>query len=60
MAHLRRYLCLRRPVCTRIEEAQVDETLQKASINVMELKQTLAVHGAQIDAILARSNSEAH
>jgi len=42
------------------QEAQVDETLQKAGINVGELKRTLAAHGAQIDAILARSNSEAH
>ena|SRR5271170_6860012 len=80
MAHLWRYLCLRRSVCTRIamarevpggprradqcsrlsQEAQVDETLQKAGVNVVELKRTLAAHGAQIDAILARSNSEAH
>jgi protein-disulfide isomerase len=42
------------------QEAQVDETLQKAGINVVELKRALAAHGAQIDAILARSNSEAH
>jgi protein-disulfide isomerase len=42
------------------QEAQVDETLQKAGINVLELKRTLATHGAQIDAILARTNAEAH
>jgi protein-disulfide isomerase len=42
------------------QEAEVDQTLQKAGINVMELKKTLATHGAQIDAILARNNSEAH
>ena len=41
-------------------ETEVDETLQKAGINVVELKKTLATHGAQIDAILARNNSEAH
>jgi protein-disulfide isomerase len=42
------------------QEAQVDETLQKAGINLLELKRTLATHGAQIDAILARNNAEAH
>jgi protein-disulfide isomerase len=42
------------------QEAEVDETLQKAGINVLELKRTLATHGTQIDAILARNNSEAH
>jgi protein-disulfide isomerase len=42
------------------QEAEVDETLQKAGINVVELKRTLATHGAQIDAILARNNAEAH
>src|SRR5271154_3271127 len=42
------------------QEAEVDETLQKAGINVVELKRTLATHGAQIDAILARTNAEAH
>jgi protein-disulfide isomerase len=42
------------------QETEVDETLQKAGINVSELKRTLATHGAQIDAILARNNSEAH
>jgi protein-disulfide isomerase len=41
-------------------ETEVDETLQKAGINVLELKKTLATHGAQIDAILTRNNSEAH
>jgi len=42
------------------QEAEVDQTLQKAGINVTELKKTLAAHGAQIDAILARNDSEAH
>jgi protein-disulfide isomerase len=42
------------------QETEVDETLQKAGINVLELKRTLATHGAQIDALLARNNSEAH
>jgi protein-disulfide isomerase len=42
------------------QEAEVDETLQNAGINVVELKRTLATHGAQIDAILARNNAEAH
>src|SRR5271168_1944083 len=42
------------------QEAQVDETLQNAGINVLELKRTLATHGAQIDAILARNSAEAH
>jgi protein-disulfide isomerase len=28
--------------------------------NLLELKRTLATHGAQIDAILARNNAEAH
>jgi protein-disulfide isomerase len=42
------------------QEAEVDATLQKAGINVAELKRTLAAHGAQIDAILARNNVEAH
>jgi protein-disulfide isomerase len=42
------------------QEAEVDETLQKVGINVVELKRTLATHGAQIDAILARNNAEAH
>jgi protein-disulfide isomerase len=39
---------------------EVDETLQNAGINLAELKNTLAAHGAQIDAILARNNAEAH
>jgi protein-disulfide isomerase len=34
--------------------------LQSAGINQPELKKTLAAHGAQIDAILARNNAEAH
>jgi protein-disulfide isomerase len=42
------------------QEAQVDETLQNAGINVLELKRTLATHGAEIDAILARNSAEAH
>jgi protein-disulfide isomerase len=42
------------------QEAEVDETLQNAGINVVELKRTLATHGAQIDAILARNTAEAH
>jgi protein-disulfide isomerase len=39
---------------------EVDETLQRAGINLLELKRTLAAHGAQIDAMLARNNAEAH
>jgi protein-disulfide isomerase len=42
------------------QETEVDEALQKAGINVLELKRILAIHGSQIDAILARNNSEAH
>jgi protein-disulfide isomerase len=42
------------------QEAEVDETLQKAGISVAELRRTLMAHGAQIDAILARNNAEAH
>ncbi len=42
------------------QAADVDETLQKAGINLLELKRTLATHGAQIDAVLARNNAEAH
>jgi protein-disulfide isomerase len=42
------------------QEAEVDETLQKAGINVLELKRTLATHGTEIDTILARNASEAH
>jgi protein-disulfide isomerase len=42
------------------QAAEVDETLQNAGINLLELKKTLATHGAQIDAILARNNAEAH
>ncbi len=42
------------------QAAEVDEALQNAGINLPELKKTLAAHGAQIDAILARNNAEAH
>ena len=42
------------------QAAEVDETLQSAGINLPELKKTLAAHGAQIDAILARNDAEAH
>jgi protein-disulfide isomerase len=42
------------------QEAEVDAILQKAGINMSELKRALATHGAQIDATLARNNSEAH
>jgi protein-disulfide isomerase len=42
------------------EAAEVDKTLQNAGINLPELKRTLAAHGAQIDAILARNSAEAH
>lgn len=42
------------------QEAEVDEILQKAGINVLELKRTLATHGTEIDTILARNDSEAH
>jgi protein-disulfide isomerase len=41
-------------------EPEVDEALQSAGINLLELKRTLAAHGAQIDAILTRNNAEAH
>jgi protein-disulfide isomerase len=40
-------------------EAEVDETLQNAGIDLPELKRTLAAHGAQIDAILSRNDAEA-
>jgi protein-disulfide isomerase len=39
--------------------AEVDETLQNAGIDLLELKKTLAAHGAQIDAILSRNDAEA-
>jgi protein-disulfide isomerase len=42
------------------QPTQVDDALQKAGINLSELKRTLAAHGAQIDAILARNDAEAH
>jgi protein-disulfide isomerase len=41
------------------QAAEVDETLQKAGINLSELKKTLETQGAQIDAILARNSAEA-
>jgi protein-disulfide isomerase len=41
------------------QEAEVDEVLKKAGINVSEIRKALALHGAQIDAILARNASEA-
>jgi protein-disulfide isomerase len=41
------------------QETEVDQTLQKAGIDVSQLKTTLATHGAQIDAILTRNRSEA-
>jgi protein-disulfide isomerase len=41
------------------QETDVDETLQKAGINVVELKKALSAHGAQIDALLARNSAEA-
>jgi protein-disulfide isomerase len=40
-------------------ETEVDETLRKAGINLSELKEALAKNGANIDATLARNNSEA-
>jgi protein-disulfide isomerase len=42
------------------QASDVDETLQSAGIDLPEIKRTLAAHGAQIDAILARNNAEAH
>ena len=42
------------------QAAEVDATLQNAGINLQELKKTLAAHGAQIDAILARNDAKAH
>jgi protein-disulfide isomerase len=42
------------------QAAEVDETLQNAGINLSELRKTLTAHSAQIDAILARNNAEAH
>jgi protein-disulfide isomerase len=42
------------------QAAEVDEALQSAGIDLPELKKTLAAHGAQIDAILARNDAEAH
>lgn len=41
------------------QETEVDETLRKAGINLSELKKDLTENGANIDAILARNNSEA-
>jgi protein-disulfide isomerase len=42
------------------QASEVDKTLQNAGVNLLELKRTLATHGAQIDAMLARDNAEAH
>jgi protein-disulfide isomerase len=42
------------------QEAEVDETLRRAGVNLSELKKTLAENSANIDATLARNNSEAH
>ena len=42
------------------QAADVDKALQNAGINLAELKRTLAAYGAQIDAILAHNNAEAH
>ena len=42
------------------QEAEVDETLRRAGINLSELKKALAENSANIDATLARNNSEAH
>jgi protein-disulfide isomerase len=45
----------------RLSQAlQVDETLRKAGIDMAQLKRDLDVHGAQIDAILTRNDTEAH
>jgi protein-disulfide isomerase len=45
----------------RLSQAtEVDKTLQNAGVNLLELKRTLATHGVQIDAMLARNNAEAH
>jgi protein-disulfide isomerase len=40
-------------------EAEVDETLRNAGIDLQELKRTLAARGAQINAILSRNDAEA-
>jgi protein-disulfide isomerase len=42
------------------QEAEVDETLRRAGINLSELKKALSENSANIDATLARNNSEAH
>jgi protein-disulfide isomerase len=42
------------------QAAEVDRTLQSAGINLPELKKTLAAHGVEIDATLARNDAEAH
>lgn len=41
------------------QEPEVDDALQKAGVNIAELKRTLAIRGAQIDALLSRNSSEA-
>ena len=42
------------------QETEVDETLRRAGINLSELKKALSENSANIDATLARNNSEAH
>ena len=42
------------------QAAEVDETLRRAGINLSELKKALSENSANIDATLARNNSEAH
>lgn len=42
------------------QAAEVDATLRNAGIDMAELQKTLAVRGAEIDAILARNDAEAH
>ncbi len=41
------------------QEPEVDDALQKAGVNIAELKRTLAIRAAQIDALLSRNSSEA-
>ena len=42
------------------QETDVDDTLQKAGINILELKRHCSTHGAQIDAILTRNSFPRH
>jgi protein-disulfide isomerase len=42
------------------QAAEVDATLRNAGIDMAELQKTLAARGAEIDAILARNDAEAH